>query len=71
MLLRDTKPEEEGKYVELEKFSWETAAPEVPAEDAAVAAPVQGQSHGQAQGGALAEEEEAEMPPSFEYPFED
>ena len=71
MLLRDTKPEEEGKYVELEKFSWETAAPEAPAEDAAVAAPGQGQGHGQAQGGALAEEEEAEMPPSFEYPFED
>ena len=62
VLLRDNKPEEEGKYVELDKSLWPADVPE--------ATPVPAAPE-QTQGEAVAEEDEAEVPPAFEYPFDD
>lgn len=64
--MRDSKKGESGEYVELDKGLWPedvVAAPEAAAPEVAVAA-----------GGDVEmgdEEEMAEMPAPFEYPFED
>lgn len=63
VLLRNIKPEEEAKFIELDKSLWPADVPPTPP---AEQAPVQGAGEGE-----MGEEDEAEMPPSFEYPFED
>ena len=65
MLLRDTKPDEEGEYVEMIKALWPDHVPEEP-EPAAEAQVIEpSQPMGAIPGG------EAPMPAAFEYPFED
>nr|ODN99779.1 26S proteasome regulatory subunit N2 [Cryptococcus depauperatus CBS 7855] len=83
VVLRDETPEEEGEYIELSKALWPGWLPSNPEAAAAVLAAT-GESSNVAGHGSgvdsdevqqsgrqtITEEEEADVPPPFEYPFE-
>lgn len=80
VLLRDTKPEVEGEYLELDKSLWPADVPPPVVVPGAEAEGVTGAGAGAGAtaGGAgeiaaenINEDEEAGVPPSFEYPFDD
>ncbi|WWC64974.1 uncharacterized protein I303_107588 [Kwoniella dejecticola CBS 10117] len=73
VLVKDTTPEVEGQYIELDKSLWPDQEEEVPAAVAAAGAEQQQQAAvGSSAGGAGQEEDEDVEPPQpFEYPFED
>ncbi|WWD20908.1 hypothetical protein CI109_105386 [Kwoniella shandongensis] len=67
VVLRDSTPDAEGEYIELDKGLWPAPTPAAAAEETAQPAAVTG---GAVTAGGE-EEEEAEVPAPFEYPFEE
>ncbi|WVQ77147.1 hypothetical protein IAR50_006830 [Cryptococcus sp. DSM 104548] len=81
VVVKDAKPEEEGEFIELSKALWPGWLPADPEAAAAVLAQATGSASAEdaAPSGAAAAaaaqpedpEEEADVPPAFEYPFEE